>query len=302
MNIGIIGGGSIGLLLSGYLSKKHNVTLYVNRNQQKDIIDSQQFHLLKASKPFRTMSIVVRQTSKLKREDCFIVCVKQPHIKTVISLFKGIKSEIPVLFLQNGMGHLEEIKKLSQPTYVGVVEHGAKRIADNKVNHLGDGVIKLASVTGKHEELDWLVQQLHDDTFPFERMEDWNELLKRKLIINAVINPLTALFDVPNGSVIENESIRLLARNLCEEAADVLKLDMNTSWERVLQTAANTSKNTSSMRADIQNHQKTEIEAISGYIIKRAGENNIPYTFFVYHSIVALEKKEKRINDRSTHS
>jgi len=291
MNIGIIGGGSTGLLLSAYLSENHTVTLYVHRKEQKEKIHNKQLHLFTYSKYDRTVSISVKLITELQQEDCLIICVKQPHIEHVLSYFKNISDTTPLFFLQNGMGHLELIKELPQPVYVGVIEHGASRLSDYEVNHLGAGVIKLASFTGTQTKLQLLIQELHTNEFPFEQIGNWRSLLFDKLIINAVINPLTALFNIPNGSIIENKSIKFLAENLCKEAADVLQVDFKTAWKRIVQTANNTRENTSSMRADILKRDKTEIEAISGYILKQVDSNEIPYTSFIYHSILALEKE-----------
>lgn len=291
MKIGIIGGGSIGLLLSGYLADIHQITLYVKRNQQKKRIESQKLHILKSSIPYKQASISVKLVSEVEKEDCYLVCVKQSEINQLIPIIEKINKSIPIIFLQNGMGHLEKVEHIFNAIYVGVIEHGASRIDDNRVDHLGMGNIKIATYRGTHKELQYLVNQLHMEVFPFEAKSNWEVLLKEKLIINAVINPLTALFNVPNGSIIHNESIRTLAKTLCTEAVGVLNLDEESSWKRVVQTAINTGENMSSMRADILNSRTTEIEAISGYILNLDKRKMLPYTTFVYHSILALEKE-----------
>ena len=291
MKIGIIGGGSTGLLLCGYLADNHQVTLYVKRKQQKERIESKKLHVLQSSTPYKQVSISVKLVSELQIEDCYLICVKQSEIDQLIPNINKINNSIPIIFLQNGMGHLEKINHISNAIYVGVIEHGASRLDDNRVNHLGVGSIKIASYTGVCQELHYLVEQLHSQEFQFEAKDDWETLLKEKLIINAVINPLTALFNVPNGSIVENESMRYIAKRLCKEVASVLKLNEELAWKRVVQTATNTGKNTSSMRADIINNRTTEIEAISGYILNQEITQSLPYTSFVYHSILGLEKE-----------
>lgn len=291
MNIGIIGGGAIGLLVSSYLGTENNVTIYVQRKVQQEKIEKEQLTLLKSSAFFHKVTVSVKLIKELTSHDCLIVCVKQTDIQSVISYINQLKIMTPLIFFQNGMGHLDVMKKLRHPSYVGVVEHGAYRINDNTVNHLGEGIIKMAAVTGNKQQLNDLVSKLDQVTFPIQRVDDVFALLKNKLIINAVINPLTALFDVPNGAIITNKHIRFLAEKICMETASVLKLDVKKSWESVLETAKNTSKNVSSMRADLQKKSKTEIEAISGYILKEAPEA-LPYTTFVYHAILTKESIE----------
>lgn len=291
MNIGIIGGGSIGLLVGSYLSKNHVVTLYVKRKEQKEALQAKELVLYKFSNSFRSTPIKVKLISEIDQNDCFFICVKQNHLYEIAPFYTKLDDQTPLIFLQNGMGHVEKLQSLSQPTYVGIVNHGANRMNDYTVNHLGEGTITLASVTGSEEQLAMLIDQLYDSSFVFKKVDDFIPLMHEKLIINAVINPLTAIFDVPNGSVIQNESLRLLARNLCEEAANILRIHTELAWEKIYRVASSTAENTSSMRADILNGKKTENEAISGYILHLAETGQAPYTTFVYHSILVLERK-----------
>lgn len=287
MKIGIIGSGAIGLLMSSYLKQDHEVTVYVHRHEQKAQLSEKGITRFKQSKLDKTVRIRAEHFTDLNDEDCYFVCVKQHQIENLIPYLKKIKK--PIIFLQNGMGHLKYMKLLERNTYVGVVEHGAKRIDDTTVDHLGNGTIRLANFLGDEEMLKNIIRNIHKDSFPFVKEENYELLLKNKLIVNAVINPLTAIFNIPNGKILTNKHIEKLARKLCKEAATVLELDEEKSWKRVVNTAEITRENTSSMRADILHHRKTEIEAISGYLLEQ--NENLPYTKFVYHSLLALEKE-----------
>ncbi len=96
----------------------------------------------------------------------------------------------------------------------------------------------------------------------------------QKLVANAVINPLTALYDVPNGQIVDDPVLRQRAIRLCNEV-DVVLLAMDPDWpgkslDNVLAVARATAGNTSSMRADRQRGATTEIDAINGWIVKQA--------------------------------
>lgn len=289
MKIGIIGGGSIGLLISSYFSEFHDVTVYVHRKTQKKLIKEKGITRFHHSKKDKNLSVNAELYTNIKVEDCYFVCVKQHQMERLFPYLRKIKQ--PIIFLQNGMGHLKFIQQLESNSFVGVVEHGAKRIDDTCIDHLGNGTIKIAPFNGSKAQLISIIQTLHQQHFPIQLEADYELLLKNKLVINAVINPLTAIFNVSNGKIITNKYIQFLARQLCHEAAKVLQLDEESAWERVVQTAQVTSTNTSSMRADILNNRKTEIEAISGYLLEQ--KKNLPYTSFVYHSVLALEKEGK---------
>lgn len=285
MRIGIVGGGAIGLLASSYLSRNHSVSVYVRRQDQKEAINT--YGLYRDGMQY-LKNIQAKLIGELRREEAYIICVKQTHLKQVLPNLENIVDNAPVLFLQNGMGHLEYAKEALYPTYVGTVEHGALRRNDHSIQHTGKGHIKVASYTGDTNMLSYLVNQMNENTFPVYMVEKWDQLLKGKLIINAIINPLTALFHVRNGCILTVPHIKILARSLCREAASVLDLDDNEAWESVRMVVLNTRENMSSMLEDIQKQRETENDAITGYILRNS-KQDIPNTAFIYHAIKAKE-------------
>lgn len=294
MQIGIIGAGALGLLCSSYLSKNHTVTLYVRRQAQRNSINNEQISLsINGEEKFTTTNVATKLISDITHEDCIIIAVKQTKIQEVMQQLNKINQKIPLIFLQNGMGHLEALQATHHPAYIGIVQHGAVKKSDVSVNHLGVGNIKLAAMSGTKAEVHAIQSNLHTRDFPFKLEDDWERVLKRKLIINAVINPLTALFDVKNREIIDNQHIRNIGENLCLEASRVLELDSDKAWKSVEEVARNTGENTSSMRADVKQGNKTEIEAISGYILKRS-KQPVLYTEFVYEAILAIEQQSLR--------
>lgn len=294
MRIGIIGAGALGLLCSSYLSKNHTVTLYVRRQAQRCSINNEQISLsIHGEKEFITTNVATKLISNITHENCIIIAVKQTEIQEVMQQLNEINQKTPLIFLQNGMGHLKALQATHHPAYIGIVQHGAVKESDVSVNHLGLGDIKLASVSGTKAEVSSIQSNLNTSDFPFKLEDDWEQVLKGKLIINAVINPLTALFDVKNREIIDNQYIRNIAKNLCVEASKVLELDSDKAWKSVEEVARNTGENTSSMRADVKQGNKTEIEAISGYILKRS-KQPVLYTEFIYDAILAIEQQSLR--------
>src|SRR5690625_338868 len=289
MKIGIISGGSTGLLLSSYLCEHHNVTLYVRRQEQKEALNEYGLFLSNMETPF---VIHTRLIEEIEEEDCFIICVKQHQIRDVLPHLHTINRQVPFLFLQNGMGHLEKIEELNNDIYVGVIEHGALRESDFCVNHTGKGKIKIATYRGHDEILPILIEKLNQPNFPVVISIDWEKLLANKLMVNAVINPITTLFHVPNKEVLTNPYLHHLAEQLCYEAATVLHLEYKTEFEKVKKIARQTGENKSSMLTDIENLRQTEIDSISGYIIENS-HSAVPYTSFVYNGIKAIEYKHR---------
>lgn len=118
---------------------------------------------------------------------------------------------------------------------------------------------------------------------------DLLQLQLEKLAINAVMNPLTALLDLPNGRLLHNHALSKVQRLLLAEISLVLRslpelegvpnVRMRFSPERLetltMSVTAKTAENSSSMREDIRKGRATEVEYINGYVVKRGEEMGV---------------------------
>lgn len=118
---------------------------------------------------------------------------------------------------------------------------------------------------------------------------DLMQLQLEKLTVNALMNPLTALLNIPNGSLLENSNIARTTRLLLAEISLVIQrlpelngvpgVRARFSPERLetlyLGVADKTAANSSSMREDVRKRKDTEIEYINGYIVRRGEELGI---------------------------
>jgi 2-dehydropantoate 2-reductase len=107
--------------------------------------------------------------------------------------------------------------------------------------------------------------------------------LWKKLAINAVINPLTAIHNIKNG-VLADRKYTVSTSNICNEIAKVMGALGYTVTnaeliENVNQVIADTANNYSSMHQDLKFKRQTEIAFINGYVTSKAAELNIevPY-------------------------
>lgn len=103
------------------------------------------------------------------------------------------------------------------------------------------------------------------------------------------MNPLTALLNIPNGSLLDNSHISRSTRLLLAEISLVIRslpeltsvpgIRARFAPERLeslyLGVAEKTAANSSSMREDMRKSKPTEIEYINGYIVKRGEELGI---------------------------
>ena len=183
------------------------------------------------------------------------------------------------LTLQNGLGNYETLVGALGKARValGVTTVGTRMLEPGYVQHTGEGKVSI----GVHPNLDGLEELLKKAGFQVEMIADPKSLLWGKLVINAAINPLTALLRVANGELLSRPTARELLRDAAREAALVascqgIKLPYADPVVAVEEVARNTASNTSSMLQDVLRGTPTEIDAINGAIIKAGEQVGVP--------------------------
>lgn len=125
---------------------------------------------------------------------------------------------------------------------------------------------------------------------------------------NALINPLTALFDIPNGALLDSPDTLKLMRELFEEASAVAFANGQkmgeTDWQEIVTICRNTSRNHSSMLQDVKRQKRTEVESINGYLVARGKEAGITtplhevlLRLILLKTDMGMEKEEATLDD-----
>jgi 2-dehydropantoate 2-reductase len=102
----------------------------------------------------------------------------------------------------------------------------------------------------------------------------------QKLAVNAVINPLTALFDINNGKLLTLAEPNAMVAPLCAEIASVagaesIALNADSIEAEVHRVCRLTSANISSMLQDVRQRRDTELAYINGYLQRCAARHGI---------------------------
>jgi 2-dehydropantoate 2-reductase len=181
--------------------------------------------------------------------------------------------------LQNGLGNYEILAQSLGSTRIvsGAITGGAFLQAPALVKPAGEGVITL----GVHARLKPLVDLLGKAGFIVENDPDIHSIQWGKLVINAAINPLTALLRVTNGELLTRPSARALMAAIAREAAavavargvDLPYPDPVVATEAI---ARRTKENYSSMLQDVRRSAPTEIDAICGELIRAGAQTGVP--------------------------
>jgi 2-dehydropantoate 2-reductase len=203
------------------------------------------------------------------------------------------------LTLQNGWGNREVLQGSLGPERValGVTTTGATLLAPGHVRPGGQGAIAI----GRHPRLAALTRLLQRAGFEVAISDDVNALLWGKLVINAAINPLTSLLQVPNGELLVRPAARqLMAMAACEAAAvgqaNGLSLPFADPVVAAEEVAKRTATNHSSMFQDVKRGAPTEINAICGAVVRTGQKLGIPTP--VNQALELLVKAKAEIESR----
>jgi 2-dehydropantoate 2-reductase len=294
MNIGIVGGGAIGLLFGSYLAKNgHVVTLYTRTKEQAILLQTEGVLLHREATNSRLHVDAEAITQGIRDHDLLIMTVKQYDLPSLTPLLLSLPSRIPLLFVQNGMGHLDLLGNLPQANImVGIVEHGALRKNGNTVVHSGEGITRISVFKGASTNMRLFIEACSAPFFPIEAKQDWYDMLITKLVVNSMINPLTALLRVENGQLLTNPHFYQLLTNLYKEIVEILKPDNPSEWWEIVVSVCNkTAKNRSSMFRDIEQAKETEIDGIIGYFhaLPAYSDTDTPILDFLYTAVKGLE-------------
>jgi 2-dehydropantoate 2-reductase len=289
MRVAIIGPGAMGCLFAVRLARSGiQVTLVDYRpdraRRMKAIRVKTSDEIIEAACP------VV--THVPEAQDLIIVLTKA-HATASLTLPAGVS----VLTLQNGLGNAETLAAKVGADYVlaGSTYEAATLQEEGLVLQAASGVTTLGPLTSC--STDSTVAALRGAGFTVEITDDIHQTLWRKVLVNAGVNPLTALLDVKNGRLLEIPEANALLEDLVLEAAAVARAEgVPIDYDAPARTrymCRQTSENLSSMLQDVRARRRTEIDAISGEIVRRGERSGVatPCTRVLWRLIRSLEQR-----------
>jgi 2-dehydropantoate 2-reductase len=183
------------------------------------------------------------------------------------------------LTLQNGLGNLELLSTYlgDHRVGLGVTTTGATLLSSGRVRPGGDGIVSI----GEFDKLNELIESIQLAGFKVEQLKNVAQLIWGKLVVNAAINPLTALLKMPNGKLLTRASAQKLSNDLANEVAAVasaqgISLSFDDPIKAVNLVSERTAENYSSMYQDILRGAPTEINSICGEIVKHGEKYQVP--------------------------
>ena len=275
----IVGTGALATLFAARFAKAGtDVTMLGTWQAAIDALNAKGVTLIDADG--KAISHSVQAVKNCQHNDLALVLVKSWQTERAAHQLKHcLAPEGLAITLQNGLGNGEMLASVLGAGRVvqGVTTTGAALVAPGMVRAGGEGLVSLET----HPGLGAFTALLAEAGVQSESVPSAASLIWSKLVINAAINPLTALLDIPNGALLQRPTARKLMGALARETAAVaaaqnIPLSFDEPVHMVEDVAKKTSVNFSSMLQDVRRGAPTEIEAICGAIAQVGGKFGIP--------------------------
>ena len=300
MKITVIGAGAMGSVYGGHLSKKHQVYL-VDTNP--DIVTQINREGLKIDEDGVTNTYhptAVAGTEGLGEMDLVILFVKSIYSRAALAGNQGVIGEkTRLLTLQNGAGHEDILKEFvpEDRVIIGTTEDNGAVLAPGHVRRGGVGNTNVGMLTEDREEfLPQLKEAFDSCGFQVKIHENIQYLIWDKLFTNVSLSALTGILQVDMGYIAADEYTWKLCRQLIHEtiltaAAAGLEFDEEAVAEKVKKTSLNNPSGCTSIRADLRDGRRTEVDTISGAVVRAAKKYNVevPGHEFVVNLVHAME-------------
>lgn len=262
-SISIVGSGALATFYAYRWRSEYNVSVLGSWKESLSAINS---HLQKEN---NGKSKATSNWEDIKEPDLVVWLTKTFNNKTALKKYVQLNWKCPILILQNGVGQEElfyNILGSNQKLLRGITSQGAKLISPGYVLDTGYGPV----IVEKSELF---------DNFPVIQKKCIQHFLYNKLAINAVLNPVSALFSVKNKNAIKGQAGEYLKDlvKICFpyfEKRQIFESEKEY-FKKVILVASKTGENINSMLADRQMKRKTEILEILGPINKELNNSEL---------------------------
>lgn len=293
MRVLIMGAGSVGSVVGGFMQQSgHDVTL-VGRKIHMDAVDSTGMKIsgIWGDHLVGGMHTATEVDGLEGTFDFILMSVKSyDTIEATTAIKPFLGPETLVCSYQNGLGNAEAIAELI----------GWEHVIDARViygvwlpepGHAEVTVTADATALGCYhdavpiERVRAIAQAMDEAGIPTHETDTIAPFLWSKVAYNCALNPLSALLDVPYGGLLETEDTKAMMREIVAELyavgqAEGVALDPDSAEgyiERLFEFLIPvTAEHYASMREDFRRKRRTEINAINGAICRLGEQHGIP--------------------------
>lgn len=212
------------------------------------------------------------------------ICVKSYDTEGAARALAGAGVASAIASLQNGWDHMETLRRAlpKSPLLAGATSLGAY-FDDQETLHTSTEGSTWFAPWGETDVrwAEYAAMLFESAGLHAEATRDAPGILWRKLMLNAAVNPVSALYGLRNGDILESKDALRSAEAAASETARVgVRLGYLDAGvdpvARLREILHDTAENRSSMAEDLARGRRTEVDAIVGTVLRAAREAHEP--------------------------
>ena len=307
MKIAVLGGGAMGSLFGGYLSRQNDVLIVdVNEALVRKINDTG----LKITEPDGSSALyhprAATVTAGEAPADLVIVFVKAMFTRSALAANRAlIGSSTRVMTLQNGSGHEQTLREFvdEERIIIGTTQHNSAVTGLAEIRHGGAGMTHLGRVRGEAGELAALAEAFSACGLETDCSSNVKALIWDKMFTNVSASVLTGVLQTPLRGILASGAAWSICEQLVREAVAVaagegLHFDAEEKVREVRAVCERSPEGITSICADLAKGRRTEVDTISGSVVAAARRNGVPaptheLMVSLVHAMEELQARER---------
>jgi 2-dehydropantoate 2-reductase len=281
----VIGAGVIGSLYAGHLASVAEVSVLTRREEHAEALNRDGLRITGRSDRHAAV-LAAADPDELPDFDLGIVATKADGLEDAAASLEGRFPQATLMTTLNGLGAEDVVRGHGEWQLVSAVTFmsGTKH-SDTEVEYILDTATWMGPYEGtpveRVEEVGDLLRRsgLKAEVFPDLRPAQWS-----KLIFNATVNAVAALTGLPHDEHFAREEspadLGHLVHDLIDEGAAVAAAAgielYEDPWEMNVLATQRGYTHYPSMLEDVEAHRATEIDLITGSLVREAERHGVP--------------------------
>jgi 2-dehydropantoate 2-reductase len=281
----VAGAGVIGSLFAAHLARVAEVSALVRREEHARALRNRGLRV-SGRADFTVRLDAATSPDALPEPDLVIVACKGTDLETVSARLEDHWPGAIVMTVQNGIGADEVVARHGDwPLLASVTFMSGTRHSDTNVEYVLDTATWIGPARGATpDDARRVAGLIVESGLKAEAFDDLRPAQWSKLIFNATVNTVAALTGLPHdghfAAVDRPDDLGLLVRGLMDEgkavaAAAGIEL-REDPWEMNVLATRRGSAHYPSMLEDVEAHRRTEIDTITGALVREARRLGVP--------------------------
>ena len=298
--VAVLGAGAVGSYFGGMLARAGVPVTLIGRPRHVQAIEKNGLFIEGTTVNERVPIAASSEMSALRGAEVILLSVKTVDTESAAkSLALQLRNSALVLSLQNGVDNAERIQSTIGLEVIPAVVYVAVALAGpGHVKHSGAGNLIIGGAH-RRPELDAVALMFERAGVPCRISDNIDAELWIKLILNCAYNAISALTQAKYGLIRADAHARAVMIRATKEAVAVahamsVELAEDEMIERVLRLAELMPGATSSTAQDVIRGNRTEIDSLNGYLVRRGAELGVevPVNQTLYALVKLLESRE----------